>query len=70
LSASLRIAAKISRNCSRVSLGLEVRPDISPPIGEALAVDTSGGDLGSLHIRVTERYAVVVPEIERAEIAL
>ena len=50
-----------------MSLGLDVRPETSPPIGEALAGDAFEGLGGSLRIL---NIAVIVAKIEFAKIAL
>ena len=49
----------------RVIRGLDIRPETSPPIGQALALNALGGDGGALEIG---DVAGVVSEIELAEV--
>ena len=50
-----------------MSLGLDVRPETRPPIGEPLALDTLGGERGAFQVG---HVAAVVAEIEFAQVSL
>jgi hypothetical protein len=50
-------------------LGLEVRPEASPPIGEALSFDALDGGIGAGRVIDAERFAVVVAEVKLGQIA-
>ncbi len=59
-----RIDASTARNCLRVSRGLDVRPETSPPIGEALALDALHGEGHAFGIADAVPDALVVSKIE------
>jgi hypothetical protein len=63
----MRIASRIRLNLRRVSLRLGSLPLTSPPIGQALALDTAKRAVGAGRVRDA---ASVVAKIELADVAL
>src|SRR5207244_12929616 len=65
-----RTAASTAKNSARVSLGLEVREVISPPIGQALADDALHRFPHALAVADAKADALVVPIVELGEVTL